>query len=90
MILNGAKFYNIQEPLVNMRAGYGQLERRGGLKYAIEEFKFLKKLKEIATSQFIKSVLLKSIYKGLNPFLPNYNHDSFPNYFHLKPVFDIV
>ena len=23
MILNGAKFYNIQEPLVKMRAGYG-------------------------------------------------------------------
>ena len=43
MILNGAKFYNIQEPLVNMRAGYGQLERRSGLKYAKEEFKFYTK-----------------------------------------------
>lgn len=68
MILNGAKFYNIQEALVNMRAGYGQLERRGGLKYAIEEFKFLKKLKEIgflATSQFIKSVLIRFIARIL-------------------------
>lgn len=43
MILNGAKFYNIQESLVNMRAGYGQLERRGGFKYAIEEFKEIKR-----------------------------------------------
>lgn len=80
MISDGAKFYNIQEPLVNMRAGYGQLERRGGVKYAIEEFKFLKRLKEIgflSTSQFIKNVvirfiarilpksLLKSIYKKI-------------------------
>jgi glycosyltransferase involved in cell wall biosynthesis len=44
MIQNGAKFYNIQEPLVNMRAGYGQLERRSGLKYAKEEFKFYKEI----------------------------------------------
>ena len=80
MILNGAKFYNIQEALVNMRAGYGQLERRGGLKYAIEEFKFLNRLKEIgflSTSQFLKSItirfiarilpksLLKNIYKRI-------------------------
>lgn len=80
MMLSGAKFYNIQEPLVNMRAGYGQLERRGGLKYAIEEFKFLKRLKEIgflSIAQFIKSVvirfvsrilpksLLKNIYKKI-------------------------
>jgi glycosyltransferase involved in cell wall biosynthesis len=68
MILNGAKFYNIQEPLVSMRAGYGQLERRGGLNYAIEEFKFLKRLKEIkflSTSQFIKSVLIRFVARIL-------------------------
>lgn len=68
MILNGAKFYNIQEPLVNMRAGYGQLERRGGLKYAIEEFNFLKRLKDIgflSTSQFFKSVVIRFIVRIL-------------------------
>jgi len=80
MMLNGAKFYNIQEPLVKMRAGYGQLERRGGLKYAIEEFKFMLELKKIGflnTTQFVKNVsirfiarvlpkkLLKNIYKRL-------------------------
>jgi glycosyltransferase involved in cell wall biosynthesis len=47
MILNGAKFYNIQESLVKMRAGYGQLERRSGLKYAKEEFKFYKEIYNI-------------------------------------------
>lgn len=68
MILNGAKFYNIQEALVNMRAGYGQLERRGGLRYAIEELKFLKRLKDIgflSTSQFIKSVVIRFIARIL-------------------------
>ena len=68
MILNGAKFYNIQEPLVNMRAGYRQLERRGGLKYAIEEFKFLYRLKEIgfvSTIQFIKSVMIRFVARIL-------------------------
>jgi len=62
MMLNNAKFYNIQEPLVNMRAGYGQLERRSGLKYAIEEFKFLKTIKELGfltTSQFIKNSTIR-------------------------------
>jgi len=35
MIIDGSKFYNIQEPLVNMRTGSGQLEvRRGGLHHA--------------------------------------------------------
>ena len=62
MLLSGAKFYNIQEPLVNMRAGYGQLERRGGFKYAIEEFKFLNKLKKIGyltTIEYLKNILIK-------------------------------
>lgn len=62
MILTGAKFYNIQEPLVNMRSGYKQLERRAGIKYAIEEFKFLRRLKIIeflTTSQFLKSVFIR-------------------------------
>ena len=44
MILNGAKFYNIQESLVNVRAGVGQLERRRGLKYALSELKLQRKM----------------------------------------------
>ncbi len=68
LILNGTRFYNIQEPLVNMRAGYRQLERRGGLKYALEEYKFLLKIKEIkflSFSQFIKSVIIRFISRIL-------------------------
>jgi glycosyltransferase involved in cell wall biosynthesis len=37
LIINGAKFYNIQESLVNMRTGNNQAARRGGLKNAILE-----------------------------------------------------
>lgn len=62
MILNGAKFYNSQESLVNMRAGYSQLERRSGINYAYYEFKFLynlKKLNFLSNLEFIKNVLLK-------------------------------
>jgi glycosyltransferase involved in cell wall biosynthesis len=64
MILNGAKFYNTQEALVNMRAGYGQLERRSGFKYAIEEVKFLKRLYDIGFlkfSEFFKNMIIRFI-----------------------------
>lgn len=62
MLLNGAKFYNIQEPLVNMRAGNGQLQRRSGWSYAKKEIIFLNsiyKLKFIATHELFLSVLLR-------------------------------
>ncbi|WP_194091685.1 glycosyltransferase [Vibrio hibernica] len=43
LIDHGYKFYNIQEPLVAMRAGIAQLSRRGGLNYAVLELAFLKR-----------------------------------------------
>lgn len=80
MLLAGAKFYNIQEPLVNMRAGYRQLQRRSGLKYALNEvnlqIKFLN-LHFINIFEFIRNIgmrffvrlipksLLKHLYKRL-------------------------
>lgn len=80
MLQNGAKFYNIQEPLVNMRAGYKQLERRSGLHYAIEELKFQKELytrgflnkQEFLVNTFLRfssrilpKRIVKLIYKSL-------------------------
>ncbi len=66
MIMNGAQFYNIQEPLVNMRAGYGQLERRRGIKYAINEVilqsKFLK-LGFINIFEFTRNVTIRIIVR---------------------------
>jgi len=66
MILNGAKFYNIQEPLVNMRAGYGQLERRSGLKYAMSEVLLQKrflKLRFINRFEFIQNVAIRFLVR---------------------------
>lgn len=67
-MLIDAKFYNIQEPLVNMRVGYEQLERRGGLQYAIEEFKFmylLKKIGFLSFYQFIRNISIRFIVRIL-------------------------
>jgi len=44
MFIAGATFYNIQEVLVNMRAGDAQLERRTGFQYGKKEIQFQKKL----------------------------------------------
>ena len=64
MILTGAKFYNIQAPLVNMRAGYGQLERRSGLKYAMSEITFQKELLNIGfinIYEFLRNISIRFI-----------------------------
>lgn len=42
MIMNGAKFYNVQESLYNVRTTEAQLNRRAGLSYLRNEIKFLK------------------------------------------------
>jgi len=80
MILNGAKFYNIQEVLVNMRAGYGQLERRSGLQYAISEaslqkeflnsgfinyFEFIRNVIIRFTARVVPKFIIKLIYQKL-------------------------
>lgn len=62
MILSGAKFYNIQTTLVNMRAGYTQLERRRGLQYAKSEFQLQKNLlhlKFLNNYEFIRNVTIR-------------------------------
>lgn len=47
MLLSGAVFYNIQEPLVHMRAGLGQLERRSGRMYAVKELILFNEFKKM-------------------------------------------
>jgi glycosyltransferase involved in cell wall biosynthesis len=54
MILNDAKFYNIEEPLVNMRAGYGQLERRRGMKYFLSEYSLHKTFLSIGLINYLE------------------------------------
>jgi glycosyltransferase involved in cell wall biosynthesis len=68
MILNGAKFYNIQEPLVSMRAGYNQLERRKGLKYAMSELalqRIFYNLKFINSYEFILNIIIRLVTRIL-------------------------
>ena len=62
MLLAGARVYNIQEPLVNMRAGYSQLERRKGFQYAYQEFIFQKRLLKIGfinKTEFMKNIAIR-------------------------------
>lgn len=47
MIITGSVFYNIQEPLVHMRAGQGQLDRRSGMAYAESELRLLVRFRHI-------------------------------------------
>lgn len=64
MIMIGAKFHNIQEPLVNMRSGYGQLERRSGFKYAMNEITFQKELLNIGfinMYEFLRNISIRFI-----------------------------
>lgn len=80
ILINNAKFYNIQESLVHMRAGYGQLERRTGLKYAVSEYNLQKEFLKIGflnyfefsrnimirlMSRMLPKQLVKVIYKFL-------------------------
>lgn len=70
MLIAGYKGYNIQDPLLYMRAGSDMYKRRSGMKYAksqIELFKFMKKENFIGNSQYIKSCILR----GMSSLAPN-------------------
>ena len=80
LILNNAQLFNIQEPLVNMRAGFELLERRRGIKYALSEYKLQQQfyslrfinifeLSRNVTFRFISRVLPKSIVKKIYIFI---------------------
>lgn len=63
MLMKGMKGYNIQEPLVWMRAGSGMYVRRSGWKYAKaqkELFEFMYNSGYISRGQYIKSIVFRS------------------------------
>lgn len=63
MIMAGYQGYNIQEPLLHMRAGSEMYMRRAGWKYAkaqIKLFKFMKYEKFIGSGQYIKSCMIRT------------------------------
>lgn len=62
MLMEGFEGYNIQTPLLRMRAGSDMYKRRAGLKYAksqIRLFKYMKDKKFISNVQFIKSCIVR-------------------------------
>ena len=46
-ILNGCKFYNIQEPLLWFRVSPDMYKRRGGIKHAINEVRFQNEMRKL-------------------------------------------
>lgn len=63
MLLKGYKGYNIQEPLLYMRAGAEMYKRRAGFKYVRSQEKLLRFMKNngfINFSQYLKSVIVRT------------------------------
>lgn len=63
MLMAGYQGYNIQEPLLQMRAGSDMYLRRAGWKYAKTQaklFKFMKQQGFIGNGQYIKSCVIRS------------------------------
>lgn len=63
MLMAGYQGYNIQEPLMHMRAGSDMYLRRAGWKYAKTQarlFKFMKKQGFIGVGQCVKSCVIRS------------------------------
>lgn len=63
MLMAGYQGYNIQEPLLHMRAGSDMYLRRAGLKYAMAQaklFKFMKDSGFIGNGQYMKSCIIRS------------------------------
>jgi glycosyltransferase involved in cell wall biosynthesis len=62
MFVNGCKFYNIQEPLLFFRMSNESFIRRGGYKYAVNEYNALKTFRDIGfltSKEFYFAVLTR-------------------------------
>ncbi len=66
LLLNGAKFYNIQESLLKFRTSPDMYKRRGGLKHAINEVKFqnlIRKMGFITLRQYCMNISIRFIIR---------------------------
>jgi hypothetical protein len=66
--MSGAKLYNIQQPLVNMRMGNNQAARRGGLRNAMLEDNLQKEFYKIGflnLYELIRNILIGSMVRML-------------------------
>lgn len=72
MLMNGAKFYNIQESLLYFRFSPDMFKRRGGWKYAMNEMSFLRillNIKFISWPIYIKNMIVRFAVRILPNFL---------------------
>lgn len=68
MLMAGATFYNIQESLLYFRFSPDMFKRRGGWKYAVGEFRFQNKIREIgflSRSEFLRNISIRFITRIL-------------------------
>lgn len=71
MLVNGLKGYNIQEPILYMRAGKEMYKRRAGVPYVrtqINLFRYMKTIGFISNREYMKSVFVRSC----SALLPNW------------------
>lgn len=64
LLMNGARFYNIQESLLRFRASPDMYKRRGGLKYAVAEARFqnhVRRVGFISLWRFISNITIRFI-----------------------------
>lgn len=64
LLMNGAKFYNIQESLLYFRFSSDMFKRRGGWKYAMDEILFqntIRKMGFISLRKFIQNVVIRFV-----------------------------
>lgn len=57
MLVNGSRFYNIQESLLYFRTSPAMYNRRGGWKYAINEINFLIKMHQIGYTTVTQTMI---------------------------------
>lgn len=70
MLMQGYRGYNLQEPILYMRAGNEMYKRRSGISYIKSQkklFMFMKDKKFITESEYIKAILVRSV----SALLPN-------------------
>ena len=71
MIISGARFYNIQEPLYNVRTTMKQLQRRGGIKYLKNELIVFRQFYKMDFYSF-KDLAVNSVIRTFVRILPRF------------------
>lgn len=80
MFVNGAKFYNIQEPLLYFRMTEDSFNRRGGLKYAMNELKALgmfRKIGFLSNRQYLFTILTRFPVRVMPHYIRKFIYNKF-------------